>query len=212
MTCVRMTCARTPSTNSYPTAPPLPKALPTLRRMPTSSSPCFPTRPRWKRSCTARRASWQSPPRGRLIVDMSTISPVAVRRIHADLKCSGCGLPRCAGLRRPGWREERLTVDHGRRRCGRLRARRALLPRHGHHDHACGRGGRRPDRQAVQPARLRHQPPGHLRGAGARPRVGRRSRAASQCASRRFGRLLDARQARPCDDRRRSLRRVFAST
>ncbi|MBA2398316.1 MAG: NAD(P)-dependent oxidoreductase [Bradyrhizobium sp.] len=28
----------------------------------------------------------QSPPPGRLIVDMSTISPVAVRRIHADLK------------------------------------------------------------------------------------------------------------------------------
>jgi len=27
-----------------------------------------------------------APPRGRLIVDMSTISPVAVRRIHADLK------------------------------------------------------------------------------------------------------------------------------
>lgn len=29
-----------------------------------------------------------SPPRGRLIVDMSTISPVAVRRIHADLKAA----------------------------------------------------------------------------------------------------------------------------
>jgi 2-hydroxy-3-oxopropionate reductase len=30
-----------------------------------------------------------SPPRGRLIVDMSTISPVAVRRIYADLKDKG---------------------------------------------------------------------------------------------------------------------------
>lgn len=30
-----------------------------------------------------------SPPRGRLIVDMSTISPVAVRRMHADLKAAG---------------------------------------------------------------------------------------------------------------------------
>lgn len=30
-----------------------------------------------------------SPPRGRLIVDMSTISPVAVRRMHADLKSAG---------------------------------------------------------------------------------------------------------------------------
>ena len=28
----------------------------------------------------------KSPPAGRLIVDMSTISPVAVRRIHADLQ------------------------------------------------------------------------------------------------------------------------------
>ncbi|GEO17853.1 NAD(P)-dependent oxidoreductase [Microvirga aerophila] len=30
-----------------------------------------------------------SPPRGRLLVDMSTISPVAVRRMHADLKAAG---------------------------------------------------------------------------------------------------------------------------
>ncbi|KFC65750.1 Beta-hydroxyacid dehydrogenase, 3-hydroxyisobutyrate dehydrogenase [Bosea sp. LC85] len=30
-----------------------------------------------------------SPPAGRLVVDMSTISPVAVRRIHADLKATG---------------------------------------------------------------------------------------------------------------------------
>ena len=30
-----------------------------------------------------------SPPRGRLLVDMSTISPVAVRRMHADLKATG---------------------------------------------------------------------------------------------------------------------------
>src|SRR5262249_40581542 len=31
----------------------------------------------------------KSPPPGRLIVDMSTISPVAVRQIHADLKQAG---------------------------------------------------------------------------------------------------------------------------
>ena len=30
-----------------------------------------------------------TPPRGRLVVDMSTISPVAVRRMHADLKAAG---------------------------------------------------------------------------------------------------------------------------
>lgn len=30
-----------------------------------------------------------SPPSGRLVVDMSTISPVAVRRMHADLKVTG---------------------------------------------------------------------------------------------------------------------------
>jgi 2-hydroxy-3-oxopropionate reductase len=33
----------------------------------------------------------KSPPPGKLIVDMSTISPVAVRRIHADLKQAGVG-------------------------------------------------------------------------------------------------------------------------
>jgi 2-hydroxy-3-oxopropionate reductase len=30
-----------------------------------------------------------SPPRGRIVIDMSTISPVAVRRMHADLKAAG---------------------------------------------------------------------------------------------------------------------------
>jgi 2-hydroxy-3-oxopropionate reductase len=33
-----------------------------------------------------------APPRGRLVVDMSTISPVAVRRMHADLKAAGVDL------------------------------------------------------------------------------------------------------------------------
>jgi len=33
----------------------------------------------------------QAPPPGKLIADMSTISPVAVRRIHADLKQAGVG-------------------------------------------------------------------------------------------------------------------------
>jgi len=32
-----------------------------------------------------------SPPPGRLVVDMSTIAPVAVRRMHADLKAAGVG-------------------------------------------------------------------------------------------------------------------------
>jgi 2-hydroxy-3-oxopropionate reductase len=32
-----------------------------------------------------------APPSGRLIVDMSTISPVAVRRMHTDLKAAGIG-------------------------------------------------------------------------------------------------------------------------
>jgi 2-hydroxy-3-oxopropionate reductase len=33
----------------------------------------------------------EAPPTGRLIVDMSTISPVAVRRMHADLRAAGIG-------------------------------------------------------------------------------------------------------------------------
>ncbi|GJD53765.1 2-hydroxy-3-oxopropionate reductase [Methylobacterium crusticola] len=34
----------------------------------------------------------RAPPRGRLVVDMSTISPVAVRRMHADLRAEGIDL------------------------------------------------------------------------------------------------------------------------
>ena len=37
------------------------------------------------------RGLLKSPPPGRLIVDMSTISPVAVRRIHGELKQAGVG-------------------------------------------------------------------------------------------------------------------------
>ena len=60
-----------------------------------------------------------SPPRGRLIVDMSTISPVAVRRMDADLE--GADIHRRAGFGRPDRRQERDADDHGRRRGCRLR-------------------------------------------------------------------------------------------
>jgi 2-hydroxy-3-oxopropionate reductase len=49
----------------------------------------LPDTPQVEEIVYAERGLLASPPRGRLLVDMSTISPVAVRRMHADLKAAG---------------------------------------------------------------------------------------------------------------------------
>lgn len=58
----------------------------------------------------------KSPPPGKLIVDMSTISPVAVRKIHADLQKVSVGFID-APVSGPRRRQERRALDHGWRRC-----------------------------------------------------------------------------------------------
>ncbi|MGY3466815.1 3-hydroxyisobutyrate dehydrogenase-like beta-hydroxyacid dehydrogenase [Bradyrhizobium sp. LM6.11] len=55
-----------------------------------SSSPCYlPDTPHVEATIYGEHGLLKSPPSGKLIVDMSTISPVAVRRIHADLQKAG---------------------------------------------------------------------------------------------------------------------------
>ena len=83
----------------------------------------------------------QSPPPGGLIVDMSTISPVAVRRIYADLKQATVSFIDAPVSGGPLGRQERRTLDHGRRRGGSFCQGRTVLPRHGHHHHHVGASG-----------------------------------------------------------------------
>lgn len=49
----------------------------------------LPDTPQVEEIVYGERGLLSAPPRGRLLVDMSTISPVAVRRMHADLKAAG---------------------------------------------------------------------------------------------------------------------------
>ena len=136
-------------------------------------------------------------------IDMSTIAPDAVRRMHADLARAGVAFVDAPVSGGPlGAKNATLSIMAGGDAAG-VRQGAAVLRRHGHHHHPRGRERRRPDRQAVQPAHLRHQHPGHLRGAGAGPRRGRRPAAIAHGAAGRLGRLVDAGQAGPGDDRRR---------
>ena len=109
---------------------------------------------------------------------MSTISPVAVRRIHADLQQAGRQLHRRAGLRRPlGAKNAALSIMAGGEAEAFARAEPFFRAMGTTITHVGAR--RRPNRQAVQSADLRHQHPGDLRGAGAGPRLRRRSRSAA---------------------------------
>ena len=53
---------------------------------------------------------------GTLLIDMSTIAPAAVRRIHETVAAEGLPHARRAGQRRRRRRQGRHAVDHGRRR------------------------------------------------------------------------------------------------
>ncbi len=64
---------------------------------------------------------------GTLLILLSTIDPDEARRLGAELAEAGADAPRHPGQRRPGRRPGGRADDHGRRRRGRLRARRPLL-------------------------------------------------------------------------------------
>ena len=111
---------------------------------PTSSSPWCPTRPTWRRCCSARTAS---PPgsKGKTVVDMSSISPIATKEFAQADQRARLRLPRRAGLRRRGRREGRVADHHGRRPRGGVRARQAAVRADGQEHHAGRRQRRRPD-------------------------------------------------------------------
>ena len=60
---------------------------------------------------------------GKIVVDMSSISPIETKEFAAEDQRAGLRLPRRAGVRRRSRRQERHADHHGRRRRGRLRAR-----------------------------------------------------------------------------------------
>ena len=85
--------------------------------MPKSSSPCCRTRPTSKRCCSARMAS----PLGlkaisrlrKLVIDMSSISPMATEPFARTDRRARRRLPRRSGLRRRGRRQGGVAHDHG---------------------------------------------------------------------------------------------------
>ena len=84
-----MTCAGKPSTSSSHSVP-FPRESPAAAgRDADIVISMLPDTPQVEEVVYGKDGLLASPPRGRLLVDMSTISPVAVRRIHADLKGSG---------------------------------------------------------------------------------------------------------------------------
>ena len=121
-------------------------------------------------------------------IDFSSIRPDVDRELAADGQGGGFRLldaPVCGG---EAGREERRTVDHGRRRRRRLRRRQAR-PRRGGQDHRARRARRcRPDRQGGQPAHRRRQHQAAGRGDRLPRGVRRRHRGRARSARRRAGR------------------------
>ena len=104
----------------------------------------------WRTCWPARTASSPPPTPGTLVIDFSSIRPDVTATLAASGQGEGLPAARRAGLRRRGGREERGTVDHGRRR------RRGL--RRGQADPRRRRQDRRPRRPATAPARPSRRP------------------------------------------------------
>ena len=107
---------------------------------------------------------------GSLVIDMSTMSPVAARAIHAALAARGIGFvdaPVSGGAAGGGGG----GADHHGGRIGRrLRAGGAAVRSPGPGGDACGAAGRRADGEAVQPGGGGQQPAIGVRDARAGPR------------------------------------------
>ena len=69
----------------------------------------------WKRRCSARTASPRACRTGKIVVDMSSISPIATKDFAQPHQRARLRLPRRAGLRRRGRRQGGLAHHHGRR-------------------------------------------------------------------------------------------------
>ncbi len=126
--------------------------------------------------------------RGTLVIDMSSISPIATKDFAKRVNAKGCDYLDAPVSGGEVGAEQGGAHDHGRRSGGGVRPRQAPVRGDGQDHHPCRRGERRrPDLQGRQPDHRRAEHPGGGRGAGVRrqgraptpPRCARRSAAAS---------------------------------
>ena len=136
---------------------------------------------------------------GKIVVDMSSISPVETktfaRRIN-ELGCAYLDAPVSGG--EVGAKAASLD-DHGRRPGRRVREGEAALREDGQEHHARGRQRRRPDLQGGQPDHRRAEHRGGRRGAAVRVEDGRRPGEGAAGADGRLRLVARARGARRAD-------------
>ncbi len=88
---------------------------------------------------------------GKIVVDMSSISPIETKEFAAEIAKKRLRLRRCAGVGRRGRRQGGFPDDHGRRLGERFRQGQAAVRPDGQEHHPGRRGRRRADHQGRQP-------------------------------------------------------------
>ena len=170
------------------------------RRRPISSSPWCRTRRTSRRRCSARTASPRACARGKIVIDMSSISPIETKAFAERIKQARLRLCGRAGVGRRGWREERGAHHHGRRQRARLREGQAAVRTDGQEHHAGGRQRRRSDLQGRQSDHRRAQHRSRRRSAAVRLQSRRRSGQGAPGADGRLRLLARAGSARGTHD------------
>ena len=165
-----------------------------------SSSPWCRTRRTSRRCCSAQDGVAAGLAKGKIVVDMSSISPIATKDFAKKINALGLRLPRRAGLRRRSRRQGGVADHHGRRHRGRVRARQAAVRADGQEHHAGRRQRRRPDDQGRQPDHRRADHRGGRRGAAVRLEGRRRSGEGAPGADGRLRVVADPRSARRAHD------------
>ena len=180
-------------------APPRPRSP----RRPTSSITMVPDTPDVELVLFGDAGVAEGAAAGSLVIDMSTIDPIAHAFVRRAARVERRRDARRPGLRRRGGREGRHAVDHGGWARRGVRASPSAVRGDGFDDRARRAFGRGAGHEGVQPARDRLG----RRGGGGGVRAGRqgrrRPREGARGAARRVRRLEGARGARAADARRR---------
>ena len=141
-------------------------AMKPWRKPPTSSSSWCRTRRMWRRCCSATDGVAAGLSKGKLVIDMSSISPIATKEFAKKINALGCDYldaPVSGG--EVGAKAASLTIMVGGRR-RRSSAREAGVREDGQEHHAGRRQRRRPDHQGGQPDRRRADHRSGRRSAG----------------------------------------------
>ncbi len=152
------------------------------RRTPTSSSPWCRTRRMWPTCCSARTASPQGLAKGKIVVDMSSISPIETKDFAKKINELGCeylDAPVSGG--EVGAKNADAAIMVGGNEAA-FDAGQAAVRADGQEHHAGRRQRRRPDHQGREPDHRRAEHRGGGRSAAVRGQGRRRSR--PRCARR----------------------------